>query len=98
LRTKRATYVNITRWLNELRAYTEAGLTPHDIVAMLVGSKSDLEHLRAIPTDEARAFSSAHTHPRFARAGYPTLLPTAQNDLLFAETPAMAASDVESAL
>jgi Ras-related protein Rab-11A len=91
--TERATYVNITRWLNELRAHTEA-----DIVAMLVGNKSDLEHLREVPTDEARAFASAHTHPPFrvACTGYPTLFPTAQNNLLFVETSAMDASNVES--
>uniref|UniRef100_A0A8D3C856 Small monomeric GTPase n=1 Tax=Scophthalmus maximus TaxID=52904 RepID=A0A8D3C856_SCOMX len=28
---------------------------------MLVGNKSDLRHLRAVPTDEARAFSEKNT-------------------------------------
>jgi hypothetical protein len=65
---------------------------------MLVGNKSDLEQLGAIPTDEAKAFAGAHTRPPFARTGYPTLLPTAQNNLLFIETSAMDASNVESGI
>jgi hypothetical protein len=62
---------------------------------MLIGNKSDSEHLRAVLAGEAKAFASAHTHPR---AGYPTLFPTAQNNFLFVETPAMTASAVEPAL
>jgi len=49
---KHATYVNVTRWLKELRDHADA-----NIVIMLVGNKSDLKHLRAVPTDEAKAFS-----------------------------------------
>jgi small GTP-binding protein len=51
---KHATYVNVTRWLKELRDHADS-----NIVIMLVGNKSDLKHLRAVPTDEAKAFSSA---------------------------------------
>jgi len=51
--SKHATYVNVTRWLKELRDHADA-----NIVIMLVGNKSDLKHLRAVPTDEAKAFST----------------------------------------
>ncbi|KAJ4475729.1 ras family-domain-containing protein [Lentinula aciculospora] len=50
---KHATYVNVTRWLKELRDHADS-----NIVIMLVGNKSDLKHLRAVPTEEAKAFSS----------------------------------------
>ena len=52
---KHATYVNVTRWLKELRDHADS-----NIVIMLVGNKSDLKHLRAVPTDEAKAFSSEY--------------------------------------
>lgn len=51
---KHATYVNVTRWLKELRDHADT-----NIVIMLVGNKSDLKHLRAVPTEEAKAFSSS---------------------------------------
>lgn len=50
---KHATYVNVTRWLKELRDHADA-----NIVIMLVGNKSDLKHLRAVPTDEAKTFAT----------------------------------------
>ncbi|KAJ6513837.1 ras family-domain-containing protein [Mycena polygramma] len=50
---KHASYVNVTRWLKELRDHADS-----NIVIMLVGNKSDLKHLRAVPTDEAKAFST----------------------------------------
>ena len=49
---KHATYVNVTRWLKELRDHADS-----NIVIMLVGNKSDLKHLRAVPTEEAKGFS-----------------------------------------
>lgn len=51
---KHLTYENVERWLKELRDH--AG-TDQNIVVMLVGNKSDLRHLRAVPTDEAKAFA-----------------------------------------
>jgi Ras-related protein Rab-11A len=51
--SKHGTYTNVTRWLKELRDHAD-----QNIVIMLVGNKSDLKHLRAVPTDEAKAFSS----------------------------------------
>jgi len=50
---KHGTYVNVTRWLKELRDHADS-----NIVIMLVGNKSDLKHLRAVPTEEAKSFSS----------------------------------------
>ncbi|KAF6132401.1 RAB11A isoform 5 [Pan troglodytes] len=51
---KHLTYENVERWLKELRDHADS-----NIVIMLVGNKSDLRHLRAVPTDEARAFAEA---------------------------------------
>jgi Ras-related protein Rab-11A len=53
---KHATYVNVTRWLKELRDHADS-----NIVIMLVGNKSDLKHLRAVPTDEAKAFAGVYS-------------------------------------
>lgn len=51
---KHLTYENVERWLKELRDHADS-----NIVIMLVGNKSDLRHLRAVPTDEARAFAGS---------------------------------------
>ncbi|KAF8553736.1 GTPase [Imleria badia] len=51
--SKHGTYSNVTRWLKELRDHADS-----NIVIMLVGNKSDLKHLRAVPTEEAKNFSS----------------------------------------
>ncbi|MFS8015733.1 putative small GTPase, P-loop containing nucleoside triphosphate hydrolase [Helianthus anomalus] len=45
-------YYQGTRWLRELREHM--GQT---IVVMLIGNKADLGHSRAVPTEEAKAFS-----------------------------------------
>lgn len=50
--TRKVTFDNIERWLKELREHTD-----QNIVIMLVGNKADLGHLRAVTTDEAKAFS-----------------------------------------
>ncbi|XP_024400534.1 ras-related protein YPTC6 [Physcomitrium patens] len=50
--TKHVTYENVERWLKELRDHADS-----NIVIMLVGNKSDLKHLRGVPTDDAQAFS-----------------------------------------
>ncbi|KAG9509080.1 Ras-related protein Rab-11A, partial [Fragariocoptes setiger] len=49
---KHITYENVERWLKELRDHAD-----QNIVIMLVGNKSDLRHLRAVPVDEARVFA-----------------------------------------
>lgn len=52
---KHLTYENVERWLRELRDHADS-----NIVIMLVGNKSDLRHLRAVPTDEAKVFAEAN--------------------------------------
>ena len=49
---KHLTYENIERWLKELRDHAD-----NNIVIMVVGNKCDLRHLRAVPTEEAKAYS-----------------------------------------
>ncbi|VDD89812.1 unnamed protein product [Enterobius vermicularis] len=49
---KHVTYEDVERWLKELRDHAD-----QNIVIMLVGNKSDLRHLRAVPTDEAKAYA-----------------------------------------
>jgi len=51
--SKHITYENVVRWLKELRDHADS-----NIVIMLVGNKSDLRHLRAVPTEEAKAFAA----------------------------------------
>jgi len=60
---KHLTYENVARWLKELRDHAD-----NNIVIMLVGNKSDLRHLRAVPTDEARAFSGKSPGGQWAAA------------------------------
>ena len=50
--TSHITYENLDRWIQELLRYVGP-----NIEIMLVGNKSDLRHLRAVPTDEAKAFA-----------------------------------------
>ncbi|GKB85229.1 Ras-related protein RabA1f [Tanacetum coccineum] len=50
--TRNKTYENVERWLQELRAHTDPG-----ILVMLVGNKADLGQLRAITTNDAKAFA-----------------------------------------
>jgi len=49
--SKHQTYENVGRWLKELRDHADA-----NIVIMLVGNKSDLRHLRAVATEDAKQF------------------------------------------
>lgn len=50
--TKNATFDNVKRWLRELRDHADS-----NIVIMLVGNKSDLSHMRAVPIDDAQDFA-----------------------------------------
>jgi small GTP-binding protein len=52
---KHLTYENVDRWLKELKDHADT-----NIVIMLVGNKSDLKHLRAVPTEEVSAFTHFH--------------------------------------
>merc|ERR1712003_40238 len=53
---KHLTYENVERWLKELRDHADA-----NIVIMLVGNKSDLRHLRAVPTEEAKSYAEKNS-------------------------------------
>ena len=50
--TKKQTFDNVQRWLRELRDHADA-----NIVVMLAGNKSDLNHLRSVPEEDGQAFS-----------------------------------------
>ncbi|KAF5458193.1 hypothetical protein F2P56_022247 [Juglans regia] len=50
--TKRQTFDHIPRWLEELRSHADK-----NIVIILIGNKSDLEHQRAVPTEDAKEFA-----------------------------------------
>ena len=52
---KHLTYENVERWLKELRDHADS-----NIVIMLVGNKCDLRHLRAVPTEEAKAYAGIY--------------------------------------
>ncbi|KAK1395562.1 putative small GTPase superfamily, P-loop containing nucleoside triphosphate hydrolase [Heracleum sosnowskyi] len=54
--TRHVTFENVERWLKELRDHTDA-----NIVIMLVGNKADLRHLRAVSTEDAKAFAERET-------------------------------------
>lgn len=60
---KYLTYENAERWLKELQDHAD-----NNIVIMLVGNKSDLRHLRAVPTDEAKSFAGTGILPLFPRS------------------------------
>ena len=88
--SKHQTYENVQRWLKELRDHADA-----NIVIMLVGNKSDLRHLRAVPTEEAKQFASEclfslHIETICLRS-------EGDNNLSFIETSALDASNVELA-
>jgi len=50
---KHVTYENVNVWLKELRDHAD-----NNIVVMLVGNKSDLRHLRAVSTEDAKKFAA----------------------------------------
>lgn len=50
--TKRQSFDHVVRWLEELRAHAD-----QNIVIMLIGNKSDLGTLRAVPTEDAKEFA-----------------------------------------
>ncbi|XP_052174667.1 ras-related protein RABA4d [Diospyros lotus] len=50
--TKRQSFDHMSRWLEELRGHADK-----NIVIMLIGNKSDLGSLRAVPTEDAQEFA-----------------------------------------
>lgn len=89
--SKHQTYENVQRWLKELRDHADA-----NIVIMLVGNKSDLKHLRAVPTEEAKQFASMSINVGVERSEE-KLTAAGENNLSFIETSALDASNVELA-
>ena len=71
--TRLSTYNNVEYWLGQLREHAGP-----NVVVSLVGNKSDLHHLKAVPSHEAREFAEQHS-------------------LLFSETSALDATNVEEA-
>lgn len=49
--TKQVTFEHVETWLKELRDHADS-----NIVIMLVGNKSDLQHLRAVQVDAAKEY------------------------------------------
>lgn len=88
--SKHQTYENVQRWLKELRDHADA-----NIVIMLVGNKSDLRHLRAVPTEEAKQFASKYLGANIYISF--SLITSGDNCLSFIETSALDASNVELA-
>lgn len=50
--SKRQSFDHMARWLEELRGHADK-----NIVIMLIGNKSDLGTLRAVPTEDAQEFA-----------------------------------------
>ncbi|KAI3769352.1 hypothetical protein L6452_00453 [Arctium lappa] len=50
--TKPTTFKNVRRWLKELRDHANS-----NSVIMLIGNKTDLEHLRGVSTEDAQKFA-----------------------------------------
>jgi Ras-related protein Rab-11A len=83
--SKASTFENVDAWLKELREHASS-----DIVIMLVGNKSDLRHIRAVTTEEARQYAGMSAAPFSDNA-------LENNGLGFMETSALDASNVDSA-
>ena len=49
---KYQTFENIEKWMKELESFADPS-----IAVILIGNKSDLRHLRAVRTDEGKAFA-----------------------------------------
>mmetsp|Transcript_57384 Transcript_57384/g.100847 ORF Transcript_57384/g.100847 Transcript_57384/m.100847 type:complete len:205 (-) Transcript_57384:241-855(-) len=71
--TRRESFNHLSRWLEEARQNGNPNMT-----IMLIGNKSDLEHRRAVSTQEGQLFAQ-------------------ENGLVFLETSAKSAANVETA-
>jgi len=71
--TRRETFSHLTRWLEEARQNSH-----QNMVIMLIGNKSDLEHRRQVSREEGESFAQ-------------------ENGLVFLETSAKTAANVEAA-
>jgi len=50
--TNRKSFGNVPTWIKELRS-----LADHDVVIMMVGNKTDLDHLRAVSTEDGKSLA-----------------------------------------
>lgn len=50
--TSKKSFASVATWVKDLRELSEK-----DAVLMIVGNKTDLEHLRAVPTEDGRRFA-----------------------------------------
>ncbi|KAL7573489.1 hypothetical protein ACA910_019809 [Epithemia clementina (nom. ined.)] len=53
--TRRDTFLHLSRWLEEAQQHAQPNM-----VILLIGNKSDLEHRRAVSTEEGKAFAQEH--------------------------------------
>jgi Ras-related protein Rab-2A len=53
--TRRDTFQHLGRWLEEAQQHAQPNM-----VILLIGNKNDLEHRRAVSTEEGRAFADAN--------------------------------------
>jgi Ras-related protein Rab-11A len=53
--TKHESYINVDKWLKELKEHGDSRM-----VVMLIGNKSDLKHLRAVPIEEAKGYAGIY--------------------------------------
>eukprot|EP00252_Welwitschia_mirabilis_P016213 TRINITY_DN35791_c0_g1_i1.p1 TRINITY_DN35791_c0_g1~~TRINITY_DN35791_c0_g1_i1.p1 ORF type:complete len:215 (-),score=28.27 TRINITY_DN35791_c0_g1_i1:155-799(-) len=52
--TRRITFESVSRWLDELKTHIDT-----NIVRLLVGNKSDLEHIREVPVEEGKSLAES---------------------------------------
>eukprot|EP00252_Welwitschia_mirabilis_P003337 TRINITY_DN13416_c0_g1_i1.p1 TRINITY_DN13416_c0_g1~~TRINITY_DN13416_c0_g1_i1.p1 ORF type:complete len:215 (+),score=26.40 TRINITY_DN13416_c0_g1_i1:408-1052(+) len=52
--SRRLTFENVSRWLDELKTHTDT-----NVVRMLVGNKSDLEHIREVPVEDGKRLAES---------------------------------------
>jgi Ras-related protein Rab-2A len=53
--TRRDTFQHLGRWLEEAKQHAQANM-----VILLIGNKNDLDHKRAVSTEEGKAFADAN--------------------------------------
>lgn len=53
--TRRDTFQHLSRWLEEAKQHAQ-----ENMVILLIGNKNDLDHKRAVSTEEGQAFADAH--------------------------------------
>ena len=58
--SKKQTFDNLDRWLNEIRAFTKP-----EVCIILVGNKSDLAYMREVPLDDAVKYAAQQKIPYF---------------------------------